>query len=207
MASNRKLIRVSGRVIRSLLIVAVLQRGSFTINSGAALSAGFPVAHAVVKAPSAPKSSIATARRPGLDSALQASSQTRPRRVKPSDPEAKSSPDNADESTAKSKSPVDPRSDPNPKSPATSNRESGAAPSYTVQVGAFLQPENARRLAQTLGKSGFTARVLIRSDSRGKKWHCVRVGSYPDQEQAHKVATDIEGKLKLKPIIRPSASL
>jgi cell division protein FtsN len=62
-------------------------------------------------------------------------------------------------------------------------------------------------LAHSLGQKGYDAQVLTRSDSQGKKWHCVRVGAYRDQEQAHKVATELEGKLKIKVVVRPSTSL
>ena len=141
-------------------------------------------------------------------SADQAPLQTRPRRVNPAEPGAQPSPVPGHERAGKSKQPSAPRAGtPTPKSNSGGEPKKGTAISYTVQVGAFVQSGNAHRLAQSLSQKGYSAQVVTRSDSHGKKWHCVKVGSYPDQEQARKTATEMEGKLKLKAIVRPSGSL
>jgi cell division protein FtsN len=144
----------------------------------------------------------------GAYSADQAPPQTRPRRVNPAEPGAQPSPVTGHERAGKSKQPSAPRAgSATPKSNSGRDPKKGTAISYTVQVGAFVQSGNAHRLAQSLSQKGYSAQVVTRSDSRGKKWHCVRVGSYPDQDQARKTATEMEGKLKLKAIVRPSISL
>ena len=96
---------------------------------------------------------------------------------------------------------------PVPKGNAGGDRQKGTGPSYTIQVAAFLEPEKAHRLAQSVSQKGYSAHVITRNDSQGKKWYCVRVGTYPDPDQAHKAATKMESKLKLKLAIRPSNSL
>jgi len=87
------------------------------------------------------------------------------------------------------------------------DKQKGTGPSYTIQIAAFLEPEKARLLAQSVSQKGYSAHVVTRNDSQGKKWYCVRVGTFPDPDQARKAATKIEGKLKLKLVIRPSNSL
>jgi cell division septation protein DedD len=147
---------------------------------------------------------------PPPNAIAQAAAQTRPRRVNPGDPPAQPSPAgraNA-EGAPTSSGPRQPRPDPpNPKLPAKAREAASTAQSYTIQVGAFLQLDNARRLAQSVSKKGYTARVISLNDSHGKKWHCVRVGNYPDRDRAIKTAEEIETKLNLKPIVRSSGSL
>src|SRR5262249_25403274 len=96
---------------------------------------------------------------------------------------------------------------PVPKGNSGGDRQKGTGPSYTVQVAAFLEPEKAQRLAESVSLKGYSAHVITRNDSQGKKWYCVRVGAYPDPDQARKAATKMESKLKLKLAIRPSNSL
>jgi cell division protein FtsN len=141
----------------------------------------------------------------------QGTQQTRPRRVNPGDPAAQPSPaprTKAD-GAPKSSEPRRPaRPDPpNSKLPPKAREPAAATPLFTIQVGAFLQADNARRLAQSVSKKGYSARVISLNDSHGKKWYCVRVGNYHDRERALKTAGEIETKLKLKPIVRSSGSL
>lgn len=141
----------------------------------------------------------------------QGTQQTRPRRVNPGDPTAQPTPGprTKAEAAPKSSKPRQPaRPDPpHSKLPSKAREPAAAAPSYTIQVGAFLQADNARRLAQSVSKKGYPARVISLNDSHGKKWFCVRVGNYHDREGALKTASKIEGALKLKPIVRSSGSL
>jgi len=141
----------------------------------------------------------------------QGTQQTRPRRVNPGDPTAQPSPgprtkaEGAPNSSERRQpARLDP---PNPKLPAKARGPAAATPLYTLQVGAFLQSDNARRLAQSVSTKGYSARVISLNDSHGKKWYCVRVGNYHDREEALKTAAKIERALKLKPIVRPSGTL
>jgi len=148
---------------------------------------------------------------PGPKPVTQAAPQTRPRRVNPDDPAIQPSPmprNKTDGARGSSELRRPARPDPpNSRLPAKSRSPAPASPSYTIQVGAFLQIGNARRLAQTVSKKGYSARVISLNDSHGKKWQCVRVGNYPNRDGALKTAGEIEAKLKLKPIVRSSGSL
>jgi cell division septation protein DedD len=74
-------------------------------------------------------------------------------------------------------------------------------------LGAFLNRENARRLAGLLETRGYAPDVSTKMDARKRVWHLVRVGSHPDRQSASTAASDIERKLKMKAIVRPSNSL
>lgn len=129
--------------------------------------------------------------------------ETRPRRVSPPPANGRAS--------ANSGNPADPP----PVKPLSPARKSGApssasnvrAQSFTVQLGAFLNRENARRLAGLLETRGYAPDVSTKMDARKRVWHLVRVGSHPDRQSASTAASDIERKLKMKAIVRPSNSL
>ncbi len=74
-----------------------------------------------------------------------------------------------------------------------------SAPYYTVQVGAFIEEENARMLRQRLSKK-YDAVYIIPFESNVGKFYRVRVGSYTTEEKAERIANGIrlEG---LEPIV------
>jgi cell division septation protein DedD len=74
-------------------------------------------------------------------------------------------------------------------------------------VGAFLNRENARRLAGLLETRGYAPDVSMKKDAHKRVWHLVRVGSHPDRQSASTAAFEIERKLKMKAIVRPAKSL
>jgi rare lipoprotein A len=65
-----------------------------------------------------------------------------------------------------------------------------SAPSYTVQVGAFIEEENARMLKQRLSKKYDTVYIMPFESNTGKFFR-VRVGSYSTEEKAERVANGI----------------
>lgn len=71
--------------------------------------------------------------------------------------------------------------------------------SYTVQVGAFIEEENARMLKQRLSKKYDTVYIVLFESNIGK-FYRVRVGSYTTEDKAERVASGImlEG---LEPIV------
>jgi cell division septation protein DedD len=196
---------VKRAILGSLILVLA---SASTVASSARPLAKPSVAHASKNTAASNSFPRDDSKRLGSDSVEQGAQQTRPRRVNPGAqpspiPHAQSE-GNANRPRAKQGARP---AVPDPKRNATAQGQKGTGQSYTIQVGAFLQLENARRLAQTISQQGYSAQVVTRSDSRGKKWHCVRVGTYPDKDQARKTAGEIERKLKLKPIVRPSGSL
>jgi cell division septation protein DedD len=132
----------------------------------------------------------------GDDPKLQ---QTRPRRVHDQPPDR---PTNRAEKPGKSRTMRKKTS-----TTRGAKNENRADSSYAVQLGAFLQAGNAERLAAQANEKGYKAEVMVLKDSRGRSWHLVRVGAYPDQGQAHTIASEIEGKLKIKIVVRPSKSM
>jgi len=206
MVANSQFIRLSVRAMSAAATVPLLL---LTLASGVSSHSGVvarigldPNRHDSAETPGSAGSGIGTGSRP---SAIDdPASQTRPRRVNPADPPSQASPDPGRQ-PSQSKQPLDPPSDGT--GSAAAKRASSSGTSYTVQVGAFLQVDNARRLAKNLANKHYAAQVVPRTDSHGKKWHCVRVGSYADQDEAQKAAIGLQARLKLKAIVRPTASL
>jgi len=62
---------------------------------------------------------------------------------------------------------------------------------YTIQAGVFVDPGNSQSLVEDLKKQGYQARVKI-TESRGKKMHKVRLGSFDSRESAQKTAQDMK---------------
>jgi general secretion pathway protein A len=88
---------------------------------------------------------------------------------------------------------------PNPDDPAP------AAPrmAYSVQVGAFLQSENARQQVARLAARGVTAYVLDVTDARGRQWHTVRVGDFPTRSAAQAHASEFARREQTQTLVRP----
>lgn len=58
---------------------------------------------------------------------------------------------------------------------------------YSVQVGAFSQDENARRVKDKLVQSGFRGAKVVRAERGGRELSVVQAGSFADREQAEEV--------------------
>lgn len=54
---------------------------------------------------------------------------------------------------------------------------------YTLQAGAFAEPERARRLKNELKKDGYPAYIRQNNDQRGT-WHRVMIGPFPSLQDA-----------------------
>jgi general secretion pathway protein A len=76
-------------------------------------------------------------------------------------------------------------------------------PTHSVQVGAYLVPENAAKQAERLAARGYAARVFEVVDSSGRRWHTVRIGDYPGREAARSQADAFTRKEQLQSIVRP----
>lgn len=75
---------------------------------------------------------------------------------------------------------------------------------YAIQVGAFLNKDNAMKMASILGKKGYSASVVKFNDKKGRIWHTVRIGEYGSQIAAEKHARDFSSKQGLDSIVRPT---
>jgi general secretion pathway protein A len=76
-------------------------------------------------------------------------------------------------------------------------------PTHSVQVGAYLVPENASKQAETLSGKGYPARIFEVVDSRGRRWHTVRIGDFPSMEAARSQADAFTRKEQVQCIVRP----
>ncbi len=75
-------------------------------------------------------------------------------------------------------------------------------PSFTIQVGAFLDKKNAEILAGTLKERGYSPYILTMWDMMKRQWHIVRLGDYPTQDAAETTARDFMMKERMVAAVR-----
>ena len=68
---------------------------------------------------------------------------------------------------------------------------------YTLQVGAFQDKEQAKKIANKLKKKGYPAYIVSSNMPVKGMWHRVRVGHFQDLKEAKKVGLTIEMKERL----------
>jgi septal ring-binding cell division protein DamX len=78
---------------------------------------------------------------------------------------------------------------------------------FAVQLGAFLQADNAGLLAKKLEKRGYEVDVVPRQDSHGRTWYLVRYGIFPNRAEATAVAMELKLRENLDALVRPSNSM
>lgn len=74
---------------------------------------------------------------------------------------------------------------------------------HSVQVGAFLQPENARQLVARLTGRGVRAYIFEIRDGQNRTWHTVRVGDFPSRQAAQAHADEFARREQMKVLVRP----
>jgi cell division septation protein DedD len=94
-----------------------------------------------------------------------------------------------------------------PAAPAPEDLNKASALSYSVQVGVFLDANNANLMARDLQDKGYTPIVLKATDDQSRVWHAVRIGAYMNKTAAMQAAAGIARQEKLKVIVRPLGSL
>ncbi|HKR15081.1 MAG TPA: SPOR domain-containing protein [Pyrinomonadaceae bacterium] len=81
-------------------------------------------------------------------------------------------------------------------------------PDYvTVQVGVFLNQEEANRLLKNIERKGYAPSFFSGRDAEARQWFAVRIGSYSDRQQAANAAANFSKQEKLKAVVRPVGSL
>ncbi len=75
------------------------------------------------------------------------------------------------------------------------------AKKYSVQVGAFLNRENAEKFAEKLKGLGYPAYVFLYNDSKGNAWSAVRAGDFFDPDAANNAAIEFQEKEKITAIV------
>ena len=68
---------------------------------------------------------------------------------------------------------------------------------YTLQVGAFQDKEQAKKIANKLKKKGYPAHIVSSNMPVKGMWHRVRVGHFQDLKEAKKLGLTIEMKERL----------
>jgi cell division septation protein DedD len=77
---------------------------------------------------------------------------------------------------------------------------------HSVQVGAFLVPDNARQLVARLTAKGVRATIVEVRDTQGRNWHTVRVGDFPSRQVAQAYAEEFARREQMKVLVRPFGS-
>jgi general secretion pathway protein A len=75
---------------------------------------------------------------------------------------------------------------------------------HSVQVGAYLVPENARKQVERLSAKGYPARIFEVKDSQGRSWSAVRIGDYPSSEAARRQADEFTRREQAPSVVRPT---
>lgn len=81
------------------------------------------------------------------------------------------------------------------------------SPNYSVQVGAFTDEGEARRLLAELEHKGYTPAIFSGRAGEGRIWYTVRIGAYSTQQEAAHAAQNFTKQERLKTTVRPANSL
>lgn len=82
-----------------------------------------------------------------------------------------------------------------------------AKATFTIQIGAFLEQENAVKRKAILTRKGYDVRLVVLKDAKGRMWHLVRIGSYDSEKAAKAAARTFSKKEKIKVSVRPGGKL
>lgn len=77
------------------------------------------------------------------------------------------------------------------------------AMTHSVQVGAYLYPENAQQLTSQLHAKGYPARILKITDAGGRTWYMVRIGDHPSRQAAQAQADEYTRREQKQSVVRP----
>ncbi|HEX6043051.1 MAG TPA: SPOR domain-containing protein [Pyrinomonadaceae bacterium] len=77
----------------------------------------------------------------------------------------------------------------------------------TVQVGVFLDQNEANGLLKDLESKGYSPSFFSGRDAEARQWYAVRIGAYSDRQQAANAASNFTRQEKRKAVVRPLGSL
>ncbi len=80
------------------------------------------------------------------------------------------------------------------------------APVYTLQSGAFLNQENARKLKEKLIENGYDTKILVLKDKKQRSWYLVRSGRYTTRNDARNETEALQNLTGTAPAIRPEGA-
>ena len=78
-----------------------------------------------------------------------------------------------------------------------------AEPHFTIQIGAFLDEENAVNLFDSLKMKDYDLHLFTATDTLGRTWYNVRIGFYPDFNKASMAADSISRREDMPTMVRP----
>ena len=91
---------------------------------------------------------------------------------------------------------------------AAADDKAAAEPEYvTVQVGVFLDQNEASQLLQRIERKGYAPTFFSSRDAESRQWYAVRIGVYSDRQQAANAAVNFTKQEKIKAVVRPLESL
>jgi cell division protein FtsN len=90
---------------------------------------------------------------------------------------------------------------------AARNEKAGEPEYVTVQVGVFLDQNEAGQLMQRIEKKGYAPTFFSGRDAEARQWYAVRIGVYSDKQQAANAAANFTKQEKIKAVVRPLESL
>jgi cell division protein FtsN len=74
---------------------------------------------------------------------------------------------------------------------------------HSVQIGAYLNPENAQQTAAQLNLKGYSTRIMQIKDSTGRIWYTVRIGAHPNRQAAQAQADEYSRREQKPSVVRP----
>jgi len=77
------------------------------------------------------------------------------------------------------------------------------AMTHSVQVGAYLHPENAQHATAQLNAKGYSARIMKITDAGGRIWYTVRIGDHPSRQTAQAQADEYTRREQKQSVVRP----
>ncbi len=77
------------------------------------------------------------------------------------------------------------------------------AMTHSVQVGAYLYPENAQQVTAQLNAKGYPARIMKITDAGGRIWYTVRIGDHPSRQAAQAQADEYTRREQKQSVVRP----
>ena len=81
-------------------------------------------------------------------------------------------------------------------------------PEYvTVQVGVFLDENEANNLLKRMESRGYSPSYFSGRDAEARQWFAVRIGAYSDKQEAENAAANFTKQEKIKAVVRPVGSL
>ena len=90
---------------------------------------------------------------------------------------------------------------------ANKDNSAGNTRAYTVQVGVFLEENEASRLLKDMERKGYAPSFFADRDAQDRQWYSIRIGAYTDKDQAANAAANFTRQEKIKAVVRPLGSL